>query len=388
MQSTHASWRADVLALLHAALVICVVGHPKALLAYFLLVWLLLASRAFVPDRLRPLHTCAAIGLLLIAVLWYRNPVFPSWLLGLPLGARMKPLVGRFASGTLQGIGVSYCFLRAVYLLLDPRSWSLPELIRYYFFFPTFLSGPVMAPAELLDQSGGWSWSCIHQGNARIISGLMRIVVASGLAEITMLGSAEQVRWAIDQTHSPLWLWVGVFLSGLQLYFNFSGFSELFIGLACWSGVTAPENFNRPYAACDITSFWQRWHISLASWLRAVIYTPLTQRLMGPSGQRQLPVALLAPILTMLVCGLWHRASLAFLIWGGMHGLALSGHWLWQQRLRGLLPERVTGHTLYAVGCWVLLHGYVSLTWVFFMPLDRAVGLESRLTLARRLLQL
>jgi alginate O-acetyltransferase complex protein AlgI len=340
-------------------------------LGFFALSYLVVAGAGRVPDRLRPWANALGVAVLVGALLVLRAS--PSLdLLGLTaLGSRAQTL-------GLQFVGLSYCFLRAVYALLDPRRWTAGDYARYYFFAPTFISGPVSRPEDH-DAAQAPSADDVREGCARIGYGVVLVLLAQCLRLVVPLGSAEQLFWALDLgREQPSVLWLGVALSGLWLYLDFSGFSDVFIGLARLTGVRAPENFAGPYAATDITAFWQRWHLSLAEWLRGVVYTPLSK-----AGLRLLPpaaVASLSPLVTMAVCGLWHRASLTYLLWGGLHGLALAGHALWQRLLPDLVWRRAAA---YRVTAWGATHLLVACSWALFLPVDDTIPLAARLDLLR-----
>ncbi|MDP9135961.1 MAG: MBOAT family protein, partial [Actinomycetota bacterium] len=158
-----------------------------------------------------------------------------------------------------------------------------------------------------------------------------------------------------DQLTTPV-VWFGVICYTLQIYFDFSGYSDMAIGLGKMLGFRLPENFNRPYSAVSITDFWRRWHMSLSRWFRDYLYIPLGGNRRGP---RRTYVNLM---LTMLLGGLWHGAAWTFLIWGGIHGGALAGErWLGERYPRAQLPRWVA---------WLITFNVVCLAWVFFRAPD------------------
>ena len=117
--------------------------------------------------------------------------------------------------------------------------------------------------------------------------------------------------------------WLGVLAYTFQIFFDFSGYSDMAIGLARMVGINLPINFNAPYRSTSITDFWRRWHITLGRFLRDYLYFPL-------GGSRASPPRQFANLLVvMLLCGLWHGAAWTFIVWGGLHGLALGVHRLW-----------------------------------------------------------
>ena len=318
-----------------------------------------------------------------------------SWVVGLGaltlvgalLALRGSPALVRLGLGPLveagvglEFVGLSYAFLRAVYALLEPRRWTLTGYARYFFFAPTFVSGPITRPEDH-DAAHRPDRSDLRAGCERIGYGLICVLLAQLLRTVCALGSRDQLFWAVDMAGDrPLVIWGGLLLSGLWLYLDFSGFSDVFIGLARLTGVRAPENFARPYGASDITAFWQRWHLSLAEWLRGVIYTPLSA-----AGLRWLPrsaVAALAPLVTMGVCGLWHGVSPAYALWGLAHGAALGGHALWRQAAPDGAWRRSPP---FVAASWLVTHLFVAATWALFLPVDPGLPLQARFDLLHRL---
>jgi alginate O-acetyltransferase complex protein AlgI len=161
----------------------------------------------------------------------------------------------------------------------------------------------------------------------------------------------------------------------LQIYFDFSAYSDIAIGLARLLGITLPENFRRPYLAGNIREFWDRWHITLSHWVRDYVFSP-TARALFHTRLRRWPaaIAVLSYLLTFLVVGAWHGTTAAFLVWGLYHGLLLALFHL----VRLKTPVRIADHPLYrsrvARGLAVAVtFGCVTLGWVpFMLPLGEA----------------
>ncbi len=135
-----------------------------------------------------------------------------------------------------------------------------------------------------------------------------------------------------------------------QLYFDFSGYTDMAIGAALLFNIKLPINFNSPYKALDIQDFWRRWHITLSRFLRDYLYIPLGGNRKGPG---RTYVNLFA---TFLLGGLWHGASWMFVIWGGLHGLALIIHRYWQR----------LGFSMPRVLAWVITFNFINFSWIFF----------------------
>jgi D-alanyl-lipoteichoic acid acyltransferase DltB (MBOAT superfamily) len=159
--------------------------------------------------------------------------------------------------------------------------------------------------------------------------------------------------------------WCGVFAFALQIYFDFSGYTDMAIGMAKLLGFHFPVNFRRPYLASSITEFWRRWHISLSTWLRDYLYIPLGGNRQGQwKTYRNL-------MLTMLLGGLWHGASWNFLIWGGYHGALLAIERVGQ----AIGVRRLSTRWLYPVQA-IVTFVLVCIGWVFFRAADLHTSLQ------------
>jgi D-alanyl-lipoteichoic acid acyltransferase DltB (MBOAT superfamily) len=153
--------------------------------------------------------------------------------------------------------------------------------------------------------------------------------------------------------------WIAALAYALQLYLDFSGYSEMAIGLARMFGITFPLNFFSPYRAADISEFWQRWHMTLSRFLRDYLYIPLGGNRKGIA-RRYVNL-----MVTMLLGGLWHGAAWAFVVWGGMHGAYLCIHHAWRAALEKLAPGRVPG-PLEGLAGRALTFVAVVFAWVVF----------------------
>jgi len=298
-------------------------------------------------------------------------------------------LVNKFATVDLRTLGISYCYLRSVYAITTRQSWTILSFFRYFFFAPTFMSGPIMTPEDFelprAIHSRAWNQDTAY----RLAIGSLKLIAASlVLTSIPLVyaktfliipnGSTYPDQFLYYLAGWPLaLLWVGVFFSGLWLFLNFSGFSDLYIGASMLFGIKPPENFDRPFRSRSITEFWQRWHMSLGVWLRTQCFKPIAILGNGVWATR-----LIAPLLTMLVCGAWHGATTSFLTWGAMHGVGLSAHAAWSSLVRVHLPETVTSHLAYRLFSWIITHSWIAMSWVFFLPLDNQIGLFTRLHIA------
>jgi D-alanyl-lipoteichoic acid acyltransferase DltB (MBOAT superfamily) len=357
----------------------------SSLALFFAASALLIYCRQWIGEQERGVYQGFAIGVLLLLLFYYHagpsvageaSPL--GWLL-----QRVSPaLVEKLrAPNLLSSVGISYCFLRSVYALLEPK-FDLWSFTRYYFFFPTFFSGPVMRPDEYLGQTSAFHRSNVAPGLARMSLGAIKVMLSLVLQGLIPLTSPSGMIDVI-QAHSVLSAWFFAFMAGAWLWLNFSGFSDICIGFAKLCNIAVPENFNNPFAARDITDFWRRWHMSLATWLRTCIYTPLSRRLGRRLGQQHLLLFFLPPVATMVVCGLWHGISSCYLLWGMLHGLGLVAHQLWKSTIATNFPIAFRQSPVYAAVAWVATHAYVALSWVFFFPSPTPSLLHSLLYLTR-----
>jgi len=162
---------------------------------------------------------------------------------------------------------------------------------------------------------------------------------------------------------------IAVYAYALQIYYDFSGYTDIAVGSALLLGIRLPPNFNRPYAAENLADFWRRWHISFSNWLRDYLYFSLP-------GKRSKVMPYLNLIITMVIGGLWHGASWTFVIWGALHGIGLATVRLWQSQTG---TAKATGVWRY-VNIFVTFH-FVTLAWIFFRAstLDNALAILSRI---------
>jgi D-alanyl-lipoteichoic acid acyltransferase DltB (MBOAT superfamily) len=163
--------------------------------------------------------------------------------------------------------------------------------------------------------------------------------------------------YARPLSFSGLEVLLAVYGYALQIFCDFSGYTDMAIGLAAVLGYKLCDNFHSPYQAADITDFWRRWHISLSSWLRDYVYIPLGGNRHGKNRQY------LNQFLTMLIGGLWHGANVRFILWGGAHGLALVGHKMWQNTR---VAKSLSGQTWVKWVGGILTFHLVAALWILF----------------------
>jgi len=189
-----------------------------------------------------------------------------------------------------------------------------------------------------------------------------KFALADGLALIA-LNDTNAV-----QLISPGWGWALLYAYTLRIYFDFSGYTDIAIGMGMLVGVKLPENFDSPYFKPNLTAFWNSWHITLAQWFRAYYFNPLTRTLRG----RKLPIPVIifiTQITTMILIGLWHGVTWNFLIWGAWHGIGVFVHNRWSNAFRARYDQwDISPHLksiLNSSGILLTFH-FITLGWVWF----------------------
>jgi alginate O-acetyltransferase complex protein AlgI len=239
-------------------------------------------------------------------------------------------------------------------------------------FFPHLVAGPIQRARSLIiqiERPRTVTRDLVDRGLTLFIIGLVRKVAIADPA-----GALADAYFADPAAFTTLPLACGLMLYGLQIYNDFAGYSEMARGSANLLGFDLMRNFRHPYFAANISEFWQRWHISLSTWLRDYLYIPLGGNRKGP---RRTYINLM---LTMLLGGLWHGASWNFVIWGGLHGVYLAGYHAWNS-IRPRSPEasryEYNGYALIArVASGVAVYALVTFTWLFFRSHDMATTAE------------
>jgi alginate O-acetyltransferase complex protein AlgI len=276
----------------------------------------------------------------------------------------------------LNWLGFSYISFRLIHVIRDfQKNRYHPENLYIFFdyviFFPAIVAGPIDRIEHFkieIEKNTNFP-NDLQIGGTRIIRGLIKkYVIADSLALFAI--NSENV----GLVTSPAWLWVMVLTYAWLIYFDFSGYTDIAIGLSALLGITLPENFNKPYLAKNLTVFWNRWHISLTQWIRAYFFNPFTRSLRSSTTEiPQLLLNTIPQITTMIVIGLWHGVTLNFFIWGLWHGFGLFIHTFWirlMQRHTG--PNKMSKpshHFLSALSVFATF-GYVSLGWIWFVIPD------------------
>lgn len=252
-------------------------------------------------------------------------------------------------------LGISFFTFHAISYLIDISRGELNgksnvvNFLTYFFMFPHLIAGPIVRYKQVKDDlvNRTYDQSLFSYGLYRFILGVnKKILIANSVAPIANMAFTYHVA-----SISTADAWLGAVAYMIQIYFDFSAYSDMAIGLAAMAGFRFSENFNQPYLSTSIKDFWRRWHISLSSWLRDYVYIPL-------GGSRVPTYRIYVNLITVFfLCGLWHGANMTFVIWGLYNGLFLILERLFLGDLLARVPKLITH--LYAI--FVVLIG-----WVFF----------------------
>jgi len=267
-------------------------------------------------------------------------------------------------------VGISFFTFQSLSYIIDVYRGTLKPLHRmldyafYVSFFPQLVAGPIVRAHDFIPQIRQplqVTREMMGSGVFFIVGGLFKKAVISDYISINFV---ERV---FDQPslYSGFENLMAVYGYALQIYCDFSGYSDMAIGIALLLGFRFPANFNAPYKSSSITEFWHRWHISLSTWLKDYLYISMGGNRKGRVRQ------MLNLMITMLLGGLWHGASLNFIVWGGLHGLLLMADKLWKALCPRLSPVRSRHdnrkpHWLVSLIGGLITFHVVCLAWVFF----------------------
>lgn len=263
-------------------------------------------------------------------------------------------------------LGMSFWTFAAMSYLFDQYRGeelnpTLSEFALYIAFFPVTISGPICRLPDMLPQFRSeeiTSWEAIAHGFRRVATGVFMVQLAKLLGRGILAG--DGITSGFDRaTH---WTgpdaWCLALGCGLQLFLDFAGYSHIAIGAAQMLGITVPENFARPFHSATPSIFWTRWHMSLSFWIRDYVFLPLA------TARREMWWRNFALVVSMVVFGLWHQASVLFLLWGCYHGVLLVLHRQVQQ-LQRRFDWNPPAH-LWTTLSWIATTALINLGWILF----------------------
>ncbi len=265
-------------------------------------------------------------------------------------------------------VGISFYTFQSMSYTIDVirgkiKSHNLLEVLLYVSFFPQLVAGPIVKASEFMPQLKSYQplhLANFHDGVQIFLFGLFKkLVIADNLSLFV-----DDV-FAKPLAFSSLTVILAVVSYSIQIYSDFSGYSDMAIGAAKCLGYDFCPNFNMPYISKNVTEFWKRWHISLSTWLQEYLYIPL-------GGSRKGTVRRYINLLaTMLLGGLWHGASYTFVFWGALHGTALCIHKVFMNWRKGKKATAI-GSALSVITTYI----FVCVCWVFFRAANFQIALD------------
>ena len=327
---------------------------------YFAALWI---SRRQGAQRRMALMVSLAANVGMLGWFKYANFARETWLHLLHPHATVTPL------DIILPLGISFHTFQSISYVIDVYRGeqevvtSYVDYALFVSFFPQLVAGPIVRAREFFHDF--WNWRAPtgaewQQGVATILTGFVKKLIFADQFSLV----ADQYFTNPAALPGLLPAWTGTIAFALQIFFDFSGYTDIAIGVALLFGFHFPENFRRPYLSASITEFWRRWHMTLSRWLRDYIYISL-------GGNRHGALrTYLNLLLTMLLGGLWHGASWNFVIWGGYHGVLLAiERMVWGRREQtGLrrIPLAILTFLLVCVG-WVFFRAKTLPTAVFVL---------------------
>jgi D-alanyl-lipoteichoic acid acyltransferase DltB (MBOAT superfamily) len=293
---------------------------------------------------------------------------FKYWNFGIDTARTVLEGLGLHPSlSTLQvalPVGISFFTFESMSYVIDVYRRDIEphpsylEYLCFVAFFPHLVAGPIVRPRDLLPQLANPAQFIPERASEGLL------LIAIGLLKKVAIGDYLALNLVDRAFGSPLYYsslecYAAIVGYAVQIYCDFSGYTDIAIGSALLLGIRFPQNFASPYQASNIQDFWRRWHISLSTWLRDYLYVPLGG---NRKGNARTYVNLM---LTMLIGGLWHGASWTFVIWGGLHGVALAFTRAWQRRFGTAMQPNTRITISRILGVFFTFH-FVCLCWIFF----------------------
>lgn len=300
------------------------------------------------------LSLCIDLGLLF----YFKYTNFFAGMLSAMIGNNFQPW------DIFLPVGISFFTFQSMSYVIDVYRGdirplgSLMDYAFYVSFFPQLVAGPIVRATDFAPQIRKpvvITREMFAQGVYFIMIGLFKKAVIS---DYISLNFVDRI-FDNPTLYSGFENLLGIYGYAMQIYCDFSGYSDMAIGIALLLGFRFPMNFNAPYKSDSISDFWRRWHISLSTWIRDYIYISLGGNRQGKIRQY------INLIITMLLGGLWHGASLNFVVWGGIHGLGLVAHKYYRQEVKKR-ERNYRSHGLKRIGAMVLTFHFVCFTWLFF----------------------
>lgn len=323
-----------------------------------------ISKQPIIRKSLVTLSLCIDLGLLC----YFKYTNFFAGMLAEMVGKNFQPW------DIFLPIGISFFTFQSLSYTIDvyrrkikPLS-SLLDYAFYVSFFPQLVAGPIVRATDFMPQIHRpvrITSEMFEKGIFLIVSGLFKKAVISDYISINFVDRIFDT----PQLYSGFENLLGAYGYTLQIYCDFSGYSDMAIGLALLLGFYFPTNFNAPFLSTSVSDFWRRWHISLSTWIRDYIYISLGG---NRKGKRHTYVNL---VITMLLAGLWHGASLNFILWGGLHGIAQVIHKWWRTDIMHH-DKNYQSHGFRHIFACILTFHFIVFTFIFFRNTSFAESCE------------
>lgn len=272
-------------------------------------------------------------------------------------------------------LGISFYTFSAISYIVDvsrrkTKPKSLKTVALYLSFFPKFTSGPIQKSQDFFEQiekKRDIGWNTFSLGIQIFVFGLFKKIVLADRLSVFV----NQV-YETPMVFGSLTVLLATIAYSMQIYFDFSGYSDMAIGIANILGVKLPRNFNLPYLSRNVTEFWKRWHITLSAWLQEYVYFSLGG---NRKGKHRTYINLMA---VMIIGGIWHGANWTYIFWGLLHGMSLIFHKLWMDVTQS---DKKRNSSIGKIVSTFLTFLFITLCWIFF----RATSIPHALTIIQRL---
>ena len=322
----------------------------------------------------------ATIVLLIIILMILKSPGL-SLQVSIFLGEFTNRSAENALASDVRWLGFSYIAFRLIHVLRDKQTGrlpalTLPEFATYVVFFPSLSAGPIDR-AERFVQDLRQKDLALTQDETlvagqRLAVGLFKKFVIADTLALMALNDA-----LASQVRTTGWMWIVLYAYTFQIYFDFSGYTDIAIGIARLVGIKLPENFAAPYTKPNLTQFWNNWHITLTQWFRSYFFNPFNRWIRGFKNIPVWLMILVGQLATMLLIGLWHGVTLNFVLWGAWHGIGLFVQNRWSDFVRVRFPTLGQNTRLQSAlqfGGVLLTFHFVALGWIFFALSDPSLS--------------
>ena len=299
-------------------------------------------------------------------------------------GAAWRTLAGQSTllakTEEIRWLGFSYLAFRILHTVQDRQAGRLPDItlreyLTYVVFFPSFVAGPIDRVQNFtkdLCQTTSTYHEDVIKGGERLIVGLFKkFVIADSLAIIALNNQNA------SQVNSTFGSWILLYAFSFQIFFDFSGYTDIAIGLGNLLNIHLPENFKQPYLKPNLTQFWNNWHMTLTNWFRTYFFYPLSRTMRKSRKYSAFIILMISQISTMILVGLWHGVTESFVIWGLWHGLGLLIQNRWSSFVKSKIVKYEESFLLKGainiIGIFFTFH-YVTLGWIWFVLPEPSQG--------------